>query len=277
MPLGPEDITLTGKTLTGGIISASTLTGCQSTLATIGGSTLTGCNITGSTLAGNLAAGTTVTAAQLKGTSTLPIAQLSSNALLATPVSGGIEFDGVGTYVTAANGNRHLVKGAQVATITTSYVISTDSTGSQKFLNNSTNGAVNVGPNQSYLFETGFQITNLSTVSGSVGWNFGGTANITHQNWQVMTVRAAATSVPTACLISYHTAASTACIAAASTVGQVTAFIKGKVVITTSGTLIPQIHYGTSGVTGAPTVSVGAYFVLTPIGDNVVNSVGGWT
>jgi hypothetical protein len=274
--------TLTGvltntSTIQGGNARATTLLDCPVSSASVTTSNLQTCTITNSTFTGNLGSGTTCTAIQLKGTSTLPIAQMTSSALLATPVSGGVEFDGVGTYVTGASAARHLVKTAQIATITTSYAISTDSTGSQKFLNASTNGAVNVGPNQSYLFEAGFEITALSTVSGSVGWNFGGTATITHQAWHCMTLRAAATSVPTACLISYHRAGSTGCIAAASTIGQVTAYIKGKLVITTSGTLIPNIHYGTSGVTGAPTVSQGAYFVLTPIGSELVNTVGNWT
>jgi hypothetical protein len=273
-----QTCTITNSTFTGNLGSGSTIAaGVFTGQHTFTNSTINAASIIGSTLTGNLGPGTTATAIQLKGTSTLPIVQMTSSGLLATPVSGGVEFDGVGTYVTGASAARHLVKTAQIATITTSYAISTDSTGSQKFLNASTNGAVNVGPNQSYLFEAGFEITALSTVSGSVGWNFGGTATITHQAWHCMTLRAAATSVPTACLISYHRAASTGCIAAASTIGQVTAYIKGKLVITTSGTLIPNIHYGTSGVTGAPTVSQGAYFVLTPIGSELVNTVGNWT
>jgi hypothetical protein len=274
MPLGPEDITLTGKTLTGGVISASTLTGCLSTLATIGGSTLTVCNITGSTFAGNLASGSTITAAKLLGTSTLPIAQLTSSALLSTPVAGGIEYDGLCYYMTDGTARRQLVKTQQVAVLQAPYVL-TQSSGYQKLLNASTNGAVNVGPNQTYLFECVFDVKGLPTTAGTIGWQLAGTATISTQGWMSIGCRILATSVPTAALVSYHSGPTTA-LYASSTVAQCNATIRGKVVVTTSGTLIPQIWLGHNGA-AASTVSAGSYFRIWPVGSNVVNTVGGWT
>src|SRR4030095_11809586 len=94
-----------GSTISGGTLNASTLAG----QITGTGSTINAVSIIASTLTGNIGSGTTITAAQLKGTSTLPIAQLTSSALLATPVSGGVEFDGPCYYVTASNANRSVV------------------------------------------------------------------------------------------------------------------------------------------------------------------------
>lgn len=205
--------------------------------------------------------------------------RFTAGAFTTVPLSGALEYDGDCFYGTDGVPNRQIIIAAQVGTITTSYAISTDSTGNQKLFNPTTNGAVNVGPNKSYLFEAGFEITNLSTVSGSIGFDpkGAGTATVSHQAWHCMSFRAAATSVPTAALLSYHRAASTACIAAASTVGQVTAFIKGKLVVTTSGTLIPSVFYGSSGVTAEPIVSQGAYFKLIPIGSDTFTARGTWT
>ncbi len=291
MPLGPEDITLTGKTLTGGAISGSSFSGniTASTFAgTIGNSTISGTlsngtvssvNITASTYAGNIASGTTITAAQVKGTSTLPLAQRTSSALLTTPVAGGMEFDGVSYYDSDGLARRHARMTAQVATLTTSYVL-TDSTVIQKLTNASTNGAVNVGPNQSYLFECGFNATVLSTAAGSYGFSFAGTANISEQNWWVTCARSAASSAPATATISHHSAASTACFGVSATTHlllQLAAQIKGKLVITTSGTVIPSIFLGSSSATGTPQIDRGAYFVLWPVGSNTVNTVGAWT
>jgi hypothetical protein len=275
MPLGPEDITLTGKTLTGGVVSAATLSNCISTGGTISGSTLATCNLTGSTLAGNVAAGTTITAPKLLGTSTLPHVQLTSKALLGTAVAGGVEYDGVALYGTVQSSARGVIPTEQMIFNTSAYTGTTAGT-AQKMFDASTglNGAVTVGPSVSYMFQTAFTITGRSTLTHTIAYGFGGTAAIDRITFIAFQCTQAVSSTPgtptlVRCTVNNHA------ICATNTSSVCTAFIQGRLTIGTSGTIIPQITRSASVV--ALTVAPDSYFRLWPIGSTALNRVGHWS
>jgi hypothetical protein len=334
MPLGPEDITLTGKTLTGGVITGSTLvspivssgtilgttqtsgtisgttlTGCLTTASVISGSTLMNCqtslgtiigttqtsgtisgttqtsgtitgttftgNITGSTFAGNVAAASTLTSPHILGTSTLPHVLLSSNALLATAPAGGIEYDGVALYMTAASSSRQIVPTEQFIFNSSAYTGSTAGA-AQKMFDASTglNGALVVGPSISYMFETAFAISGRSTLTHTVSYGLGGTAAVDRITFTSIIANAAASSVPSATFMA-RCVATVANICVTNTSSTLTAFIQGRLTIGTSGTIIPQITRSASVV--ALVIQPDAYFRIWPIGSTAVTRVGHWS
>lgn len=199
---------------------------------------------------------------------------LPVGTLLSTSTVGAVEFDGISFYMTAQTSARQVVVTDQVITQTSAFTGTTAIT-AQKLFDASTglNGAVTVGPNRTYLFETHFNLTGLSTLSHSVSFGFGGTAVIGSQAWTAMSKRAAASTTPTAPLMTFATAATP--IAAASTIATCQGYIQGKLIITTSGTLIPQITR--SAGTVAYTVAADSWFRIWPIGDNAVKTVGHWS
>jgi hypothetical protein len=249
-----SNVALSGSTLSGGVLSSV--------------------SIVASTFAGNVAAGTTITNPNLKGTSTLPIATMTSNALLGTAVAGGLEYDGDVFYGSVGSSARGVIPTEQIITQTTAFTGTTAAT-AQKMFDASTglNGAVTVGPSETYLFETNFTITGASTASKTHSFGFGGTAAVDRQMWLSLAQQVALTSIPSAPVITRAT--QTNIIHAAGTQSAVCATIRGKLVIGTSGTLIPQITR--SAGTVALVTAVDSYFRIWPIGSSGVNRVGHWS
>jgi hypothetical protein len=247
MPLGPNDITLTGGTLTGGVVSGSTLSGCTSTNAVV-------------VLSSGQAAVTPLT--------------FQPGALNTASAAGGAEYDGKCFYLSAATSARGIVKNPQMITQTSAFTGTTVLTAQNLFdASTGLNGAVNVGPSVTYMFDTYFTITGRSSTSNTHAFGFGGTAAVDRQGWVSITGSIAASSTPGATLIARGSA--TNIINTANTLAVLNASITGKVVIGTSGTLIPSITR--SAGTVALVVAPDSFFRIWPIGSTAVNRVGNWT
>jgi hypothetical protein len=135
------------------------------------------------------------------------------------------------------------------------------------------NGALTVGPDVTYGFETGFNISAGTTVSRIYTFGFGGTATLTRQKWTAFSVINTASSVPKAPVITVSGAAGP--ITAASTFVTMGAYITGKLVVGTSGTLIPQITR--SAGTANLVTDADSYFRIWTIGDGDTRYIGPWS
>lgn len=209
------------------------------------------------------------------GTATVTPLRFTPGTLNTTSTQGAIEYDGTCFYATAVTSGRQIITADQVITQTTAFTGSTALT-VQKLFDASTglNGAVTVGPSMTYLFESAFHITSKSTTSNTHTFQLGGTAAVDRTAWTAFTVNIAATSVPTAPLMT-RAAVTANIINAATTVAQMSAFIQGKVTIGTSGTLIPSITR--SAGTVAMINAADSYFRIWPIGSTSVTRVGHWS
>lgn len=173
-------------------------------------------------------------------------------------------------------GNLSTLNTEQFITLTSAYTL-TSQTAAQKLFNSSTNGALTILANTSYFFECGFSLSSLSGTSGRYGFAFGGTATIT-QFWNAIAMKGTSLTVPPSSGsnltdLTWNTAANTG-ISEGNTSTLGTAFIKGKVICTTAGTLIPQVSLG---VAAAAIVAAGSYFRIWPIGSNTVTTSGPWS
>jgi hypothetical protein len=200
---------------------------------------------------------------------------MPAGTLLTTPSAGAIESDGTCFYATAASSGRQVLRAEQIITNTSAFTGTTLLTITKLFdASTGLNGAVTVGPSQTYMFETAFGITGNSTTSHTSSFGFGGTAAVDRQQWTaVVSVCTAASTSPLVANIVRATA--TNILHVASTAAVYHAFIQGKVVVGTSGTLIPGIVR--SAGTANLVVSQDSYFRLWPIGSTAVNRVGHWS
>jgi hypothetical protein len=135
------------------------------------------------------------------------------------------------------------------------------------------NGALTVGPSVTYGFETGFNISAGTTVSRTYTFGFGGTATVTRQKWTAFTVINTASSVPQAPVVTIASAANV--VTLASTFVTMGAYVTGKLVIGTSGTIIPQITR--SAGTANLVTDEDSYFRIWPIGSGDIRFIGPWS
>jgi hypothetical protein len=199
--------------------------------------------------------------------------------LLTNPTAGAIEQDGNCFYVTPRTSARYVVDAEQFITINAANTLTTVATAAQKLFNATTNGALNVAPNRTYLYECSFSLTNMQTTSHTVGFGFGGTASVTRNRYIGIAKQAAASTAGAAnIMMSTLVAPSTTAAGAltpASTLTTMVAWIQGKIVIDTSGTLIPSVIQSVG--TLASIVGIDSYFRIWPIGSSAVGSVGDWS
>lgn len=129
-------------------------------------------------------------------------------------------------------------------------------TGVQQLLNASPKGALNIAKGL-YFFECMFNLTNMSSSSGSFGFALGGTATLDSQMWTALANKASPIATEASDQTSVNTAANTALTAnTTSTVGW--AWIKGMFRVSGIGTIIPQLTFTTGGVIS--TVKKNSYF-----------------
>lgn len=198
--------------------------------------------------------------------------KLTSGTVLTTPEAGAIEYDGKAFYLTPAASTRNVNDVEQFITLTSAYTLA-NQTAAQKLFNSSTNGAVTLVGSSTYFFECCFTLTGLNASSHSVGFALGGTATLTRQAWWADACQAALTTASTP-QRTFNTAANTTLVTA-STTTTCSVVIKGKVVVGTGGTLIPQV----SQLTNAAAAIVGndSYFRIWTVGSNTVQAVGNWS
>lgn len=206
------------------------------------------------------------------GTTTYAPVKFTSGTNLTTAAAGAQEFDGSCFYATAAASSRQVTRNEQFITLTSAYTL-TSQTAAQKLFNATTNGTITVQANTTYYFECEFDLSSMSATSGSFGFALGGTATISAQKWTAVAQKAAAIGTAATAQITVNTAANTT-LATASTTTTGSCFIKGKIRVTTAGTIIPQVSLG---VAAAAIVGVDASFCIWAEGSNTVTNVGNWS
>ena len=200
--------------------------------------------------------------------------KLTSGTVQTTPEAGTQEYDGKVFYSTAEASQRGVVSNDQFVILTTNYTtpVGTANTLKQAF-NTTTNGALTVAGNTTYLFECLLNISTMSATAGTLAFGIGGTATKTRTNYIAIANKTALT-VQTASSHTFGTAATATVITASNTTTTGYAFIRGSLVIGTGGTIIPSIALSTAN---ACVVLAGSYFKLTPIGSNTVTQIGNWS
>jgi hypothetical protein len=166
-----------------------------------------------------------------------------------------------------------LLDAEQFITLTSAYTLG-NNTSLQKLFNNPANGTVTLSANSTYFFECLFTLSSLSSSSHSVGFGFAGTAAITRQAWWSDAIAGAA-ATPGTVQRTFNTATNTTLVTA-GTVTECNAVIRGKLVIGTGGTLIPQVQQ-TTAATGTAAVANDSYFRIWRVGANTIQSFGSWT
>lgn len=192
---------------------------------------------------------------------------------LSTSLSGLLEYDGTALYASPANSTRAVWDVEQLCTLTTAYSFTTGGSNAlHQLFNATTNGAVTL-PLGTYFFECMFNLTSIAATSAAIGFGFGGTF-AGSQLWEARVNRAAAATEAATTATTMNTATnSTLC--AANTTGTGWGVIRGKVVVTTAGTLIPSMSLGAS--TLAVTVGVGSFFRIWTAGISTVTTTGNWS
>jgi hypothetical protein len=162
-----------------------------------------------------------------------------------------------------------------IITQTSAYTGTTAGT-AQKMFDASTglNGALNVGPSLTYMFETAFTITGRSTLTHVISYGFGGTAAIDRQGWTCFANTGGASSVPgTPTMV--RCSVNNSPINLTNTSSTMVVYAQGKLTIGTSGTIIPQITRSASVV--ALVIAPDAYFSIRPIGTTSFTIFGPWS
>lgn len=200
----------------------------------------------------------------------------TSAVLKTTAVAGDMEVDVNGfPYYSIQAASRGVIDTAQFITLTTAYTTPAGTANTLKQLFNSpAGGALTVVGSTTYFFECYFTLSALSATSGTFSFGLAGNATYTRILYNVIGLK-------TTSLTAQNALTSTYTVATASIVGSATgntstigfAYIRGKIVVGTGGTIIPSI---TSSVAAACIVGNDSYFRLFPAGINTVQSVGNW-
>lgn len=200
--------------------------------------------------------------------------KFSSGTVQTTPEAGTQEYDGKVFYSTAEASQRGVLPNEQFVILTGNYTTPTGTANTLKqAFNTTTNGAITVAGNTTYLFECLLNIASMSTNSGNMQFGIGGTAVRTRTNYISLANKTALTQ-QTAINTTFGTVATAVVITASNTTTTGYAFIRGSLVIGTGGTLIPSVAFSQAA---AAVIQAGSYFKLTPIGSNTVTQIGNWS
>ena len=212
------------------------------------------------------------------GTSTItPISFTPTGSVLNTSaVAGSMEVDSNGhPYYTQQASSRQIIECEQFITLTSPYTTPTGTNNTLKQLFNSVaNGRLTVSGNTTYFFECYFTLSSMSNSSGTFSFGLAGTATYSSVSYFSQGLKGAITN--TTPIMSNQNVA-TAAIVGSNTGNTTTtgyAFIKGKIIISTGGTIIPSFALS---VAAAAIVGTNAYFRLIPVGTNTVTNVGNWS
>lgn len=210
------------------------------------------------------------------GTATVtPVLYTPSGSVLnTTPVAGAREVDSNGfPYYTAQASQRGLIDTEQFITLTTAFTTAGGTTALQKLFNSPTNGSLTVAGSTTYFFECFFTLSAMSATTGTFSFGLAGTATYTRVLYTVTGLKAALTQATA--ITSVYTVATSSFVGSSTGNTNTTgfAYVKGKIVVGTGGTIIPS--FATS-VAAASVVGNDSYFRLIPAGLNTVQSVGNW-
>lgn len=208
------------------------------------------------------------------GTTTIAPIKMQSGTNLSTTEAGAVEFDGKAFYTTPVVGDRGVSPSVMHRVLLANATGSDVATAQPWF---PTNGAVSVGASKAYRFEGSFSsVRSAGTTSHTTNILFGGSATITAIGYHVEVKEGDAATISDSDLIAIQTAASTNIKAASVSATENVVFqVWGTVWINAAGTFTPQFIYS-AAPGGAPTIEIGTYFSLYPIGDNAVTTIGTW-
>ena len=226
-----------------------------------------GTAFTGGTLTSPL-----VTSVSTTTNGTEPI-KFQTGVVTTSPAAGTMEYDGTTLFSTPQATNRGVIPSVhyinQVGNYTTP--AGTANTLKQMF-NGSTAGSMTAAGNTSYFFECFFSLTTMSATSGNFQFGLGGTATVTNILYIAQANKSASTTQTT-----ISTTVGTVKTALSLTGNNTTttgyAFIKGKIVVSTGGTIIPSFALS---VANAAVVLAGSYFQIWEAGTNTEVEIGNW-
>lgn len=144
----------------------------------------------------------------------------------------------------------------------------------QKLFDWSTNGEVRVETGR-YIFECMYRMTSMSATSGNAGFGIAGSATIGTIMRQVFGHDGSNTTPRATSGTLQITAETEDDIVTANTSAVLNAHHRGAFLVTTAGTIRPQIKMTTAAA--AAVVTAGSWFALWRVGSVESNTVGEWT
>jgi hypothetical protein len=208
------------------------------------------------------------------GTSTMAPAILTSGTNLATAVAGAVEYDGKVVYATPAGTQRGVIPAKQFVTVASGTVALSSATGLQAVFATA-NDEVSLSAGTTYRFDAVYLITKgtVTTCTVNTGFTFT-TGTITSINYWANGTSASVDANATGQTVYVDRLASTG-ITNTGTATAAIIHITGTIVVSTAGTLMPQIAFS-AAPGGTNTVNAGSYFEIWPVGTDTVTAVGAW-
>jgi len=203
-----------------------------------------------------------------------PLRFTAGPALLASPVSGAVEYDGDVLYATPVDGQRGVLSASFVRCLIANNTLSDTDSAQNVF---SSPASITLAAGTSYDFEASYIITrSAGAISHTVGVLFALSGTLTSIAYTAETTSSAGNVLTPANRI-YATAATAVTVTGASsaTNENITIYLRGIVRTNSSGTITPQVIYS-AAPGGQPTVLENSFIRFTPIGDSTVASVGDW-
>jgi hypothetical protein len=200
-----------------------------------------------------------------------PLKFTPTSAVLETnPTTGDFEVDANGLlYYSHNNSERGVVIGEQFMVSNATYTL-VSQTALQKLFNTPTNGAFTAKGATAYYFECEFDLSAMSTTSGTFGFGFLGTATYTSIRYTATSAKAAI-GTASASQIVRGTGATSQTLTTASTATTGRTRITGIIRVNAGGTIIPSVSLSTAS---AGVIQPNAVFKVYPIGTNTVTSLG---
>ena len=207
--------------------------------------------------------------------------QTLTNKTLTTPTISSTGFANATHAHTAANSGGVLTPDALAIVycgLSADYTASNVNT-AQKIFNASTNGAVTLPGNTTYVFEMVLQIQTTGTTSHNISLLFGGTATLTSIRYDGTTSNSASDTTNTTGVTRRSWNAATAnqlFTAAVASASYTHILVKGEVRINAGGTFIPQFQWS-AAPGGTSTVRQDSYILMVPVGSGSVTTLGTWS
>lgn len=203
----------------------------------------------------------------------------SKDVFISVPAAGVLEGSGGLVFKQKSAGQRLLIDGSAIS------ILAADFTGGnvntvQPFFP-AGQGAFTLEAGTAYLIEGHISTVRAAgTTSHTTSVSFGGTATFTMARYSCACrygARAAATPVrPYTSDYKGTAPAAAQVVSLASTIAQSKVFdFDGMFVVNAAGTLIPQFQYS-AAPGGAPTIELGSYFRITPVGPAATTIIGAW-
>lgn len=176
-------------------------------------------------------------------------------------------------FLAPANTVKSVVLNEQLTVLNAPYTLASQ-TATQKLFNATANGAITVLAATTYFFESYFDLSALSSTSGSFGFALGGTATLTSQKWDSVGAKVATLTTAIAPQNTANNVGANIAIVTASTAVNGWAKVKGIIRVNAGGTIIPQISLG---IASPVVVGINSYFRIVPIGVATITNIGAWS